>query len=464
MRTRSTITTWITRVIVHVTLCVHTRMSEFSTDDASRRIHRSVGTGRRARRRDASDAVRSSAIRADSRRELDRAASTGTPTVARRPRVDRDDAVAVPTARWIRGDADGRRRRDGVDASRRGRDSKIRRLARIQRARASGTTRLCGDARRRIRRAREGRADARETTRGGAEKKNKTPTSDAARGRKRPNGEGGRVRRARDDEEIGRGDDGETDERRERERARRATRTATANAAATARGRARRTTKTRAGGAPVGTEKPVPIVIIDNKSDAFATVVEVSFGNYLGELLDTVAALKNLGLDINKGDVQMSGDSTKTSKFYVIDRENGEKVTKSERLEEIRQTILTNMMAFHPEAAEYIQAKAPTRAGGEGVLGKVKKKVQTGIKCAPERYHSKLEIETTDRPGLLVDVVRTLKDLSLCVVSAEVDTIGDKASDIIYVTHKGGPLSPPMEQLVVNSLSYYLSLTEEESY
>lgn len=54
--------------------------------------------------------------------------------------------------------------------------------------------------------------------------------------------------------------------------------------------------------------------------------------------------------------------------------------------------------------------------------------------------------------------------MSLCVVSAEVDTIGDKASDIIYVTHKGGPLSPPMEQLVVNSLSYYLSLTEEESY
>ena len=463
MRTQSTITTWITRGIVDVTLCVHTRMSEFSTDDASRRIHRSVGTGRRARRRDASDAVRSSAIRADSRRELDRAASTGTPTVARRPRVDRDDAVAVPTARWIRGDADGRRRRDGVDASRRGRDSKIRRLARL-RVRASRRPRARGDARRRRGRAREGRADARETTRGGAEKKNKTPTSDAARGRKRPNGEGGRVRLARDDEEIGRGDDGETDERRERERARRATRTATANAAATARGRARRTTKTRAGGAPVGTEKPVPIVIIDNKSDAFATVVEVSFGDYLGELLDTVAALKNLGLDINKGDVQMSGDSTKTSKFYVIDRENGEKVTKSERLEEIRQTILTNMMAFHPEAAEYIQAKAPTRAGGEGVLGKVKKKVQTGIKCAPERYHSKLEIETTDRPGLLVDIVRTLKDLSLCVVSAEVDTIGDKASDIIYVTHKGGPLSPPMEQLVVNSLSYYLSLTEEESY
>ena len=217
MRTRSTITTWITRGIVYVTLCVHTRMSEFSTDDASRRIHRSVGTGRRARQSRCERCGAFERESRDSRRERARAASTGTPTVARRPRVDRDDAVAVPTARWIRGDADGRRRRDGVDASRRGRDSKIRRLARIQHARADGATRLCGDARRRIRRAREGRADARETTRGGAEKKNKTPTSDAARGRKRPNGEGGRVRRARDDEEIGRGDDGETDERRERD-------------------------------------------------------------------------------------------------------------------------------------------------------------------------------------------------------------------------------------------------------
>lgn len=34
--------------------------------------------------------------------------------------------------------------------------------------------------------------------------------------------------------------------------------------------------------------KAVPIVKIDNHSDAFATVVSVEFGNKLGELLDTV--------------------------------------------------------------------------------------------------------------------------------------------------------------------------------
>ena len=33
---------------------------------------------------------------------------------------------------------------------------------------------------------------------------------------------------------------------------------------------------------------PTPIVKIDNKSDNFATVVSLEFGNALGELLDTV--------------------------------------------------------------------------------------------------------------------------------------------------------------------------------
>ena len=74
MRTRSTITTWITRVIVDVTLCVHTRMSEFSTDDASRRIHRSVGTGRRARQ---SRCERCGAFERDSRRFATRAIPRG---------------------------------------------------------------------------------------------------------------------------------------------------------------------------------------------------------------------------------------------------------------------------------------------------------------------------------------------------------------------------------------------------
>lgn len=35
----------------------------------------------------------------------------------------------------------------------------------------------------------------------------------------------------------------------------------------------------------------------------------------------------------------------------------------------------------------------------------------------------------TCRPGLLVDIVRVLKDINLNVVSAEVDTVGTEARD-----------------------------------
>lgn len=34
---------------------------------------------------------------------------------------------------------------------------------------------------------------------------------------------------------------------------------------------------------------PIPVVKIDNRSDNFATVVTIEFGDQLGELLDTVS-------------------------------------------------------------------------------------------------------------------------------------------------------------------------------
>ena len=76
---------------------------------------------------------------------------------------------------------------------------------------------------------------------------------------------------------------------------------------------------------------------------------------------------------------------------------------------------------------------------------------------------SRLIVETADRPGLLVDIVRTLKDLSLNVVSAEIDTIGPQASDTVYLTYRGAALNSSMNELVVNALTYYLSKKEVET-
>ena len=55
---------------------------------------------------------------------------------------------------------------------------------------------------------------------------------------------------------------------------------------------------------------------------------------------------------------------------------------------------------------------------------------------APNGSCSVLKIKTADRPGLLVDIVRVLKDVNLNVVSAEVDTVGTEAEDEFFVTYR----------------------------
>eukprot|EP00877_Chromochloris_zofingiensis_P005294 jgi/Chrzof1/14766/Cz09g15120.t1 len=220
------------------------------------------------------------------------------------------------------------------------------------------------------------------------------------------------------------------------------------------------------------TSAPTPVVKIDNISDSFATVVSVQFGDKLGELLDTITALKNLGLNIRRATLdQKSGHKTNT--FYITDADTSEKILKSARLEEIRMTIINNMLYFHPESSESLAAgksRSVTTRDPTSPLGlKARSVVQTTIEVrdAPNGSCSVLDVTTWDRPGLLVDIVSVLKDINVNVVSAEIDTLGDEAKDEFFVTYHGEPLNGPMVQLVTNALQYYLSLAEvekEESY
>ncbi|MCH90302.1 uridylyltransferase-related family protein, partial [Trifolium medium] len=61
---------------------------------------------------------------------------------------------------------------------------------------------------------------------------------------------------------------------------------------------------------------PTPIVIIDQDSDPNATVVEITFGDRLGALLDTMSALKSLGLNVVKANVFLDS-SGKHNKFSI---------------------------------------------------------------------------------------------------------------------------------------------------
>ena len=89
------------------------------------------------------------------------------------------------------------------------------------------------------------------------------------------------------------------------------------------------------------------------------------------------------------------------------------------------------------------------------------------IEVDPRNRFTILNVTTRDRPGLLVDMVHILKDVSVNVLSAEVDTVGTEAQDTLLITYHGEPLNSSMEMLVKNALQYYLSLADiarDESY
>ncbi|GJN13765.1 hypothetical protein PR202_gb00507 [Eleusine coracana subsp. coracana] len=176
-------------------------------------------------------------------------------------------------------------------------------------------------------------------------------------------------------------------------------------------------------------------------------------------------ALKDLGLDVTKGNVAAESAVTQT-KFHIM--RSGRKVEDPDMLEKIRLTIINNLLKYHPESSENL-------AMGEffGVKSPEKKASIVDIDVATHVHveddgpkRSMLYIETADRPGLLLEIIKIINDTNVDVESAEIDTEGLVAKDKFHVSYRGAKLNSSLSQVLTNSLRYYLRRpeTDEDSY
>uniref|UniRef100_A0A453K9P0 ACT domain-containing protein ACR n=1 Tax=Aegilops tauschii subsp. strangulata TaxID=200361 RepID=A0A453K9P0_AEGTS len=154
-------------------------------------------------------------------------------------------------------------------------------------------------------------------------------------------------------------------------------------------------------------------------------------------------ALKDLGLDVTKGSVATDSSVTQT-KFHIM--RLGRKVEDPDMLETIRLTIINNLLQYHPESSEklamgeFFGIKAPEK--------KVDVDVATHVIVqddGPKR--SMLYIETADRPGLLLEVIKIITDVNVDVESAEIDTEGLVAKDKFHVSYRGAKLNSSLSQV-----------------
>ncbi|KAF5470149.1 hypothetical protein F2P56_010682 [Juglans regia] len=205
---------------------------------------------------------------------------------------------------------------------------------------------------------------------------------------------------------------------------------------------------------------PMPIVLIDQDSDSDATIVQLSFGDRLGALIDTMNALKDLGLDVSKGTVSTEG-SVKQTNFFITLLDTGRKVEDPDMLERIRLTIINNLLKYHPESS--VQLAMGEAFGIKAPEKKLDVDIATHIQVkedGPKR--SLLCIETADRPGLLVEIIKIIADINIEVESAEIDTEGLVAKDKFHVSYRGAALNCSLSQVLVNCLRYYLRRPETD--
>lgn len=209
---------------------------------------------------------------------------------------------------------------------------------------------------------------------------------------------------------------------------------------------------------------PIPKVIIDQDSDPDATIVEITLGDRLGDLLDTMSALKNLGLNVVKASVCLDATG-KHNKFSITKASTGRKIDDPELLEAVRLTIINNMIVYHPESSSQLAMGATF--GPEAPTEEVDVDIATHIDIyddGPER--SLLVVETADRPGLLVDLVKIISDININVQSGEFDTEGLLAKAKFHVSYRGKPVVEALRQVLSNSLRYFLRrpTTEDASF
>ncbi|CAN4079077.1 unnamed protein product [Withania somnifera] len=148
-----------------------------------------------------------------------------------------------------------------------------------------------------------------------------------------------------------------------------------------------------------------PRVVIDNDSCEDATIIQVDSVNKHGILLQVVQVLTDLNLVITKA--YISSDGGWFMDVFNVTDQVGNKVRDEKIINYIQKTL------------ENDEVLLPSLRGTVGLM--------------PSEGHTSIELNGTDRPGLLSEVCAILADLHCNVVNAAIWTHNARAAAVVHV-------------------------------
>ncbi|MFO1072997.1 MAG: [protein-PII] uridylyltransferase [Geminicoccaceae bacterium] len=169
---------------------------------------------------------------------------------------------------------------------------------------------------------------------------------------------------------------------------------------------------------------------MDFRTDEFRARTEILLyaADHPGLFMKVAGALALSGVSIVDAHIFTTADGMALDTLGFQDATSRLAVTEQLRLDRIRDNIIKALSGeIWLEKALAGRRSLPKRADVFEVEPRVL------IDNTASRTHSVIEVNGRDRPGLLFELARTLKDLGLVIHSAHVSTYGERVVDVFYV-------------------------------
>jgi [protein-PII] uridylyltransferase len=169
---------------------------------------------------------------------------------------------------------------------------------------------------------------------------------------------------------------------------------------------------------------------LDFRSDRFRARTEVVLfaPDHPGLFMKVAGALALSGASIVDARIFTTTDGMALDSFGIQDVQERGAIEDPARLERIRQNVERALAGeIWLDRALAGRRSLPRRADVFEVEPRVL------IDNGASRTHTVLEINGRDRPGLLYELAKTLKDLGMVISSAHISTYGERVVDVFYV-------------------------------
>jgi [protein-PII] uridylyltransferase len=168
-------------------------------------------------------------------------------------------------------------------------------------------------------------------------------------------------------------------------------------------------------------------VRIDTEIDA--TEITVHTTDHPGLFSQIAGSMALCGANVVDAKILTLADGMALDTFFVQDT-NGEAFNDTAKLEKLRET-LEQVISGRLRPSHEIERRQTKDNKHRTAVFKVEPNVIIDNKAS--RTHTVIEITARDRLGLLYDITRALRDLSLQIASARISTFGERAVDVFYV-------------------------------